>query len=92
MTTVSEGIRSFVKENPVYRIHENYITRNMAYENCLGIIVPNDYSYMDMIMKLTQYFDENDVDDENLEMEGMGIAKLGLDDVVYFPCIRGSSC
>ena len=37
----------------------------------LGILVKGDNSYMETIMNLTKYFDDHNVDDVNLELEGM---------------------
>ena len=38
-------------------------------------------------MKLTQYLDDNSIEDAGLQMEGVSVDDLGLDTVVYFPLI-----
>ena len=70
-----------------YSIYENYSGRFMFGEKCLGIVVRQGNSYMEMLMKLTQYLDDNSIEDAGLQMEGVSVDELGLDTVVYFPLI-----
>lgn len=55
---------------------------------CLGVVVRNGYSYIEMLMNLTHYFDECDLEDEDLELEGVAVDDLGLDTIVYFPNMK----
>lgn len=88
--TVANAIRQFVeKAGDEYSIYEDYSGRGMFGQKCLGIVVYQGYSYMEMLMKLTQYLDEQDFDDADLELEGISIDSLGMDTIVYFPRIRG---
>ena len=57
-------------------------------EKCLGIVVRQGNSYMEMLMKLTQYLDDNSIEDAGLQMEGVSVDELGLDSIVYFPKIQ----
>ena len=63
--TVAEAIREYVKEVEGLELYEQ------EPENGLGILVKGDNSYMETIMDLTKYFDDQHVDDVNLELEGM---------------------
>ena len=87
--TVEEAIRNFVEENEGYKLHENYAGRFMFGERCLGVVVKNGYSYMDFMLRLTKYLEENNVDDTDLKLEGVSTDNMGLDTIVYFPGIEG---
>lgn len=87
--TVEEAIKNFVNENNQYELYENYSGRCMFGRTCLGVIVQQNDSFMDFIIKLTKYLDDNDVDDVDFKLEGATYDNLGLDTVVYFPNIGG---
>lgn len=88
--TVEEAIKNFVNENNQYQLYENYSGRCMFGRTCLGVIVQQNDSFMDFIIKLTKYLDDNDVDDVDFKLEGATYDNLGLDTIVYFPNIGGS--
>ena len=88
--TVEEAIKNFVNENNQYELYENYSGRCMFGRTCLGVIVQQNDSFMDFIIKLTKYLDDNDVDDVDFKLEGATYDNLGLDAIVYFPNIGGS--
>ena len=88
--TVEEAIKNFVNENNQYELYENYSGRCMFGRTCLGVIVQQNDSFMDFIIKLTKYLDDNDVDDVDFKLEGATSDNLGLDTIVYFPNIGGS--
>lgn len=88
--TVEEAIKNFVNENNQYELYENYSGRCMFGRTCLGVIVQQNDSLMDFIIKLTKYLDDNDVDDVDFKLEGATYDNLGLDTIVYFPNIGGS--
>lgn len=88
--TVEEAIKNFVNENNQYELYENYSGRCMFGMTCLGVIVQQNDSFMDFIIKLTKYLDDNDVDDVDFKLEGATYDNLGLDTIVYFPNIGGS--
>lgn len=88
--TVEEAIKNFVNENNQYELYENYSGRCMFGRTCLGVIVQQNDSFMDFIIKLTKYLDDNDVDDIDFKLEGATYDNLGLDTIVYFPNIGGS--
>ena len=88
--TVEEAIKNFVNENNQYELYENYSGRCMFGRTCLGVIVQQNDSFMDFIIKLTKYLDDNDVDDVDCKLEGATYDNLGLDTIVYFPNIGGS--
>ena len=69
--TVTEAIREYVDETEELELYEQ------EPEKGLGILVKGDNSYMETIMELTQYFDDNNVDDVNLELEGMYVECQG---------------
>lgn len=86
---VAELIKSFCEENSEqYSIYEGYSGRFMFGRRCVGIVVKHGYSYMDMLVKLTQYLDKNECEDEELELEGVSVDELGIDIIVYFPKIE----
>ena len=88
--TVEEAIKNFISENEQYELYENYSGRCMFGRTCLGVIVQWNDSFIDFIIKLTKYLDDNDVDDIDFKLEGATYDNLGLDTVVYFPNIGGS--
>ena len=86
---IADAIRQFVEQSgDEYSIYENYSGRFMFGEKCLGIVVRQGNSYMEMLMKLTQYLDDNSIEDADLQMEGVSVDELGLDSIVYFPKIQ----
>ena len=89
MMTVEKAIRNFVEDNSQYSIYENYSGRGMFGRKCLGVVVKQGYSFMDFIINLTRYLDDNDVEDADFKLEGATYDNLGLDTVVYFPNIGG---
>ena len=80
--TVTEAIREYVDETEELELYEQ------EPEKGLGILVKGDNSYMETIMELTKYFDDNNVDDVNLELEGMYVEFQGDDVIVFFPNIE----
>jgi hypothetical protein len=84
---VKEAIEKFVESNKCYRLYHGYLVQGVPDidTKCLGVIIPKDYSYMEFLAKLTEYLDENSVDDADLELDGMGVDNLGQDTVIYFP-------
>lgn len=85
--TVEEAIRSYVDENEQCEIYENYSGRGMFGRTCLGVIVQRNDSFMDFIINLTKYMDNNGVEDTDFSLEGASYDSLGLDTIVYFPNI-----
>ncbi|MBO5031661.1 MAG: hypothetical protein J6D08_07220 [Lachnospiraceae bacterium] len=86
--TVANAIHQFVEQSrDEYSIYENYSGRYMFGKKCLGIVVRQGNSYMEMLMKLTKYLDDNSIEDAGLQLEGVSVDELGLDTVVYFPSI-----
>ena len=79
--TVAEAIREYVNETEGLEFYEQ------KPEKGLGILVKGDNSYMETVMELTQYFDDNNVDDVKLELEGMYVECQGDDVIVFFPNI-----
>ena len=66
---IADAIRQFVEQSgDEYSIYENYSGRFMFGEKCLGIVVRQGNSYMEMLMKLTQYLDDNSMDDKNFNI------------------------
>ncbi len=83
-------VREFCECNAdKYYIYERYSGRGMFGRNCVGIVVKHGNSYIEMMAALTRYFDEHDFDDALLEFEGASADALGLDTIVYFPCMEG---
>ena len=80
--TIAEAIREYVDETVGLELYER------EPEKGLGILVKGDNSYMETIMDLTKYFDDNNVDDVNLELEGMYVECQGDDVIVFFPNIE----
>ena len=86
--SVKEAIRNFLEENEVYEIYDNFFIQDMSGEKCLGIEMPEGTLFMDFLMDLTAYMDENDVDDADLELEGASYEEMGDKTIVYFPQIE----
>ena len=80
--TVAEAIREYVNETEGLELYEQEPGKG------LGILVKGDNSYMETIMDLTRYFDDHNVDDVNLELEGMYVEFQGDDVIVFFPNIE----
>lgn len=53
------------------------------------IVVSQQDSFMDFIIKLTKYLDDNGIEDVDFSLEGVSYDALGLDTIVYFPKIGG---
>ena len=87
--TVADGIKKFVDENPQYKLYEGYSGRGMFGRKCLGVVVSHGDSFMEFLMNLTRYLEQNDIEDTNLDLEGVSYDDLGLDTIVYFVNIRG---
>lgn len=85
--SVEEAIRNYVDENEQYSLYENYSGRGMFGRTCLGVVVKQGYSFMDFLMKLTKYMDDNGIEDTDFSLEGVSYDALGLDTIVYFPNI-----
>ena len=81
--TVEEEIRDFVKENRQYEIYDES-TGN----GCLGVIVRQEDSFMDFLLRLTEYFDDHGIDDTDFSLEGTSYEVYGTDVIVYFPQIE----
>lgn len=88
--TVEEAIKNFINESEQYELYEGYSGRGMFGRSCLGVVVKQGYSFMEFIINLTRYMDDNDVDDVDFKLEGATYDNLGLDTIVYFPNIGGS--
>lgn len=87
--TVEEAIRNYVDENEQYELYEGYSGRNMFNRKCLGVVIKEQDSFMDFIIKLTKYLDDNGIEDVDFSLEGVSYDALGLDTIVYFPNIGG---
>ena len=87
--SIEDGIRNLVKKNPKYNIYEKYSGRGMFGRTCLGVVVSQQDSFMDFIIKLTKYLDDNGIEDVDFSLEGVSYDALGLDTIVYFPNIGG---
>lgn len=90
MSDIANLIKGFCEDKSEYTIYEDYPGRGMFDRRCLGVVVENGYSYMDMMIALTQYLGEQGYDDVDLKLEGVSVDSLGLDTVVYFPNIEGT--
>jgi hypothetical protein len=81
-------INKFCNENDEkYSAYENYSGRGMFGKKCMGIVVKQDYSYLEMLVELTRFLDAHLYDDVECKLEGVSCDSLGLDTIVYFPNI-----
>lgn len=85
---IAEGIRNYVADNPQYSLCEGYSGRGMFGKKCLGVVVRSGDSFMDFLMKLTRYLDEQGIEDTDLVLEGVSYDELGMDTVIYYPNIK----
>ena len=82
-------VREFCEKNAdKYYICENYPEMKMSGRRCVGIAVRDGDSYMEMLMGLTRFLDENGFGDPDFEFEGMAVDELGQDTIVYFPAMK----
>lgn len=87
---LKDFLKQFCDENPdKYKYYEKYSGKFMFGKTCCGIVVREDFSYVDMIVELTRFLDKHGFEDENLEMSNTGIDELGKDTIVYFPYSEG---
>ena len=86
--TVEEGIRNFVKENRQYEIYDESTGNGTFHRDCLGVIVRQENSFMDFLLRLTEYFDDHGIDDTEFSLEGTSYEVYGTDVIVYFPQIE----
>ena len=86
---VSNLIKKFCEENSdKYVLCENYSCNVIPEQTCMGVVVKNGFSYMEMLTELTSYMDEADLCDSELDFsEGLMIEVLGEDTIVCFPNI-----
>ena len=86
---IAEGIRQFVSDNTQYSLYEGYSGRGMFSKKCLGVVVRSGDSFMDFLIELTKYLDEQGIEDMDCELESASYDDLGKDTIVYFPRIGG---
>ena len=84
-TTLKDLFEKFCEENESYDFEADYSGVSEEMDNCIGISLPKEDSYMEMLMALTEYLDEQDFDDPNLELSNPMIDELPDRVVVYFP-------
>lgn len=85
---IIEAIKMFCDENTEkYSMYENYSGRFMFNKKCVGIVVRQGYSYMEMIIKLTMFLNECGIESVESKLEDVRFDELGLDTIVYFPKI-----
>lgn len=90
MMTIREAIRKYVSIHNEYSIIEEYEPQCMIDENvkCLAIELDAQQSYMQLIMDLTEYFDSNNIEDTDFELEGASVEAAGDRSVVFFPQVK----
>ena len=83
---LKDFLKQFCDANPdkyVYR--EKYSGKFMFGKTCCAVVVRNGFSYLDMLMELTSFLDDQGFEDEDLEMSNTAMDEMGLDIIVYFP-------
>lgn len=85
---IAELIRDFCDTDIGYTFYNDYSGRGMFGKTCVGIVVAEHCSYMEMMMLLTKYLTMRGFDDVDLELSNPAIDSLGLDTIVYFPSIK----
>ena len=83
---VKSLIRSFCEANSdKYSVCESY-ANDMLDKPCMGIVVKEGFSYMEMLMELTEYMDKADLEGDDLMFsDGMLIEEYGTDVIACFP-------
>lgn len=85
---VADLIQKFCEEHPdKYDFYEKYSGRWMFGRLCCGIVVRQGFSPMAMMFELTQFLNDSADDIDGTPFEGTSYDSLGLDTIVYFPCI-----
>ena len=88
---LADLIREFCNEpENNYEVYENYsVTVEFGEKiTTLGIIVPQDASWVDILVQLTSYLEAKGFDDKLLELDGADMAEFGSDAIVFFPAIQ----
>ena len=85
---ITDYIKEFCEKYDEYELYENYAGRGMAGAKCLGIVVEQGNSGLDMLEKLSMYLTEQDAENMILELAEMSADTYGLDTIIYFPKIR----
>lgn len=81
-------IREFCEKNAdKYYVHENYSGRGMFGRKCLGIVAKQGNSVMTMMFELARFLETYAEVINGTPFENMAYDDLGLDTIVYFPCI-----
>lgn len=71
----------------IVKFCNEYSDKYKVYEKeYFGIIVKNGFMYMEMLCSLTEFLENKDLENVELEFsEGILVEEIGEDTVVYFP-------
>ena len=90
MMTIREAIKKYLSIHNEYTIIEEYEPQCMIDGDvkCLAVELSAEQSYMQFIMELTEYFDSNNIEDTELELEGVSVEAVGDRSIVFFPQVK----
>lgn len=80
-----ELIENFCMEHEDYKFEADGCVGTADIAHCIGVSLPGEGSYMDMLSALTEYLDQHHFDDPDLELSNPVIDELADRVVVYFP-------
>ena len=69
---VEEAVQEFAAKQNAYELVEYFTTEGMEDVRCLGVRLKPEDAYMDFFMALTQFLDENEVEDRMSAGRGIG--------------------
>ena len=88
------GTYAIIDGERIYADEENEGMRGQAEDEpepkCIGISIPKDVNYFNVITQLTDFLDSyiNEINDlDRLPFDGMSIGSRELDTVIYFPAL-----
>lgn len=87
---LKELLEKFCEEHEEYEYISDDGSLTQEDARGIGISVPEENSYMEMLMELTAFLDENRFDDADLELSNPTIQELPGKVVVFFPNVISS--
>lgn len=80
-------LRQFCDENDAYTFEEDYCAKDGCIDHCIGISFAKEQSYMEILMKLTDFLDSHDCDDALGELLNPELEEDAEQMVIFFPFI-----
>ena len=86
---VKKLIRQFCREYAEYSFEEDYCAKNGELDHCIGISLAKDGSYMEALMDLTEYLDQQHYYNDALEeLANPEVEELEDRMIICFPFVK----